>query len=78
MTVTTSVTFPLKKRIAITIKPTNDCNIRCRHCYHAEEGFAETLLSVESAKKMMDVAIREYEEVFVILHGSVYDFLNAV
>lgn len=70
MTVTTSVTFPLKKRIAITIKPTNDCNIRCRHCYHAEEGFAETLLSVESAKKMMDVAIREYEEVFVILHGG--------
>lgn len=67
---TTSVTFPLKKRIAITIKPTNDCNIRCRHCYHAEEGFAETLLSVESAKKMMDVAIREYEEVFVILHGG--------
>lgn len=65
-----SAALTTKKRIAITIKPTNDCNIRCRHCYHAEEGFAKTVLPLESAKQMMDIALREFNEVFVVLHGG--------
>lgn len=67
---TISTVAPAKKKISITIKPTNDCNIRCKHCYHAEEGFAKTLLPLESAKKMMDIALREYNDIFVVLHGG--------
>lgn len=57
-------------RIAITIKPTNDCNMRCKHCYHAEEGFDTTMMRVEDAKKMMLVASREYKEINVVFHGG--------
>lgn len=60
----------MSKRIAITIKPTNDCNMRCRHCYHAEEGFDTAVLSLEQAKKIMLVATREYDEVRVVFHGG--------
>ena len=60
----------MSKRIAITIKPTNDCNMRCRHCYHAEEGFGTAILSLEQAKKMMLLATREYDEVRVVFHGG--------
>lgn len=58
------------KRIAITIKPTNDCNMRCRHCYHAEEGFDSTTMKVEDAKKMLKIASQEYDEVYVVFHGG--------
>lgn len=60
----------MSKRIAITIKPTNDCNMRCRHCYHAEEGFDSTVMRVEDAKKMMYVASQEYQEIHVVFHGG--------
>lgn len=60
----------MKKRIAITIKPTNDCNMRCMHCYHAEEGFESTVMDPESAKKMLRVASKEYEEIHVVFHGG--------
>ena len=58
------------KRISITVKPTNDCNMRCKHCYHAEEGFEATMLNPDSVKKMMDIAIKDYEEIHIILHGG--------
>lgn len=60
----------LRKRISITVKPTNDCNMRCRHCYHAEEGFQKGLLSTASVKKMFDIAIMEYNDIFVVFHGG--------
>lgn len=60
----------MNRRIAITIKPTNDCNMRCKHCYHAEEGFDSTVMNVEYAKKMMLVASREYDEICVVFHGG--------
>ena len=60
----------MNKRIAITIKPTNDCNMRCRHCYHAEEGFDPLMMKVEDAEKMMFIASKEYNEIHVVFHGG--------
>ncbi|MGN0593893.1 MAG: radical SAM protein, partial [Hominimerdicola sp.] len=60
----------MKRRIAITIKPTNDCNMRCRHCYHAEEGFDSTEMDPTYAKMMLKVASREYQEIHVVFHGG--------
>jgi sulfatase maturation enzyme AslB (radical SAM superfamily) len=56
--------------IAITIKPTNDCNMRCRHCYHAEEGFDSTMMKPEDAKKMISVASKEYSDITIVFHGG--------
>lgn len=59
-----------RERISITVKPTNDCNMRCKHCYHAEEGFQKEMISPESVKKMFDVAIKDYDDIFVVFHGG--------
>ena len=59
-----------RKRISITVKPTNDCNMRCKHCYHAEEGFQKEMLSTDAVKKMFDIAITEYDDIFVVFHGG--------
>ena len=58
------------KRIAITIKPTNGCNMRCRHCYHAEEGYDERQMTPQQAKKMLDVAAKEYDHIMAVFHGG--------
>lgn len=70
MTVTTTDDQILRRRISITVKPTNDCNMRCKHCYHAEEGFTAGMLEPNSVKKMLDIAIKEYDDIFVVFHGG--------
>ena len=57
-------------RISITIKPTNDCNMRCKHCYHAEEGFESTMMNPDAAKKMFKIASNDYSEIVVVFHGG--------
>lgn len=59
-----------RKRISITVKPTNNCNMRCKHCYHAEEGFQVGMLPTASVKKMFDIAVAEYDDIFVVFHGG--------
>ncbi len=58
------------KKITITMKPTNACNMRCRHCYHAEEGFDALELDRNHARRMMEIAIREYDHVVMVFHGG--------
>lgn len=57
-------------RIAITIKPTHACNMRCRHCYHADEGFGTECLSLDYAKKIVALAAEEYKHVIASFHGG--------
>ncbi|WP_297646330.1 radical SAM protein [uncultured Treponema sp.] len=57
-------------RISITVKPTNNCNMRCKHCYHAEEGFDNTMMKPDYAKKMFAIAAKDYSEIFVVFHGG--------
>lgn len=57
-------------RISITVKPTNDCNMRCKHCYHAEEGFDKTMMNPKDAMKMFDIASKDYSEIIVVFHGG--------
>lgn len=56
--------------ISITIKPTNGCNMRCKHCYHAEEGFNNEILPIEYIEKILKLTAKEYTLVHVLIHGG--------
>lgn len=58
------------KTIYITIKPTDACNMRCKHCYHAEVGFDRTVLDLESAKKILDIASSDYDLISILFIGG--------
>ena len=58
------------KQISITIKSTDACNMRCRHCYHAEVGFNQNSLNIESAKKIIDIASKDYSNINVLYMGG--------
>lgn len=56
--------------ISITIKPTDACNMRCKHCYHAEDGFDNLRLPIEKIKFLLEKASEEYTRVNVLIHGG--------
>lgn len=56
--------------ISLTIKPTNGCNMRCKHCYHAEEGFDNKIIEIKSIFKFLGLAAKEYEDINVLIHGG--------
>lgn len=56
--------------ISITIKPTNACNMRCKHCYHADEGFSKEILEINAIERILELAANEYEQINVLIHGG--------
>ncbi len=58
------------RKISLTIKPTNGCNMKCKHCYHAEEGFDSKILNIDSVYKFLSLAAKQYENINVLIHGG--------
>ena len=56
--------------IALTIKPTLSCNMRCRHCFNGDDLNASNLIEVESVYKFLEIASKEYKDVKVTFHGG--------
>ena len=57
-------------RISVILKPTDACNIRCKHCYNSEKKYGLKKLSIESTNFIMDKLFREFKEVNIIWHGG--------
>lgn len=60
----------MNNSISLTIKPTDACNMRCKHCYHAVEGFNENILPMENLKKFIGMASKEYSNINILFHGG--------
>lgn len=57
-------------RLMLIIEPTHDCNMRCRHCYHAPRGFSPKVLEVEDAVKFFDCATQCSNNIELLFHGG--------
>ena len=58
------------KSISITIKSTDACNMRCKHCYHAEVGFNPNSLDINLAKQIINMASKDYNHINVLYMGG--------
>ncbi|MCL2032152.1 MAG: radical SAM protein [Methanomassiliicoccaceae archaeon] len=56
--------------ISVIIKPTLDCNIDCRHCYHASEERSSERMSIDTLDDFFRKLSEEYESVWFIWHGG--------
>lgn len=56
--------------ITLIIKPTDACNIRCKHCYHAQVGYNNNLLPIEKVFRLMDLAAQKYKYISIMFHGG--------
>ncbi len=57
-------------RINIILKPTAECNLRCKYCYHAATNYALGKMDLDRARKIMDLASNEFKEIKITWHGG--------
>lgn len=56
--------------IALTIKPTMNCNMRCRHCFNGNSLDMHGMLSSTDVYHFIEAACREYQDVKITFHGG--------
>ena len=58
------------KQINILVKPTHQCNMRCKYCFHEKYGYSDELLDVNKFKKFIKLLCGEYDFINVVWHGG--------
>ncbi|MCL2296521.1 MAG: radical SAM protein [Methanomassiliicoccaceae archaeon] len=56
--------------ISVIIKPTLECNINCRHCYHTPDKRSPEKMSIETLERLFSMLSKEYESVWFVWHGG--------
>lgn len=69
--------------IALTIKPTMACNMRCKHCFNGTFMKDTRLVDLASVLRFLDIAAVEFQDIKVTFHGGEptlagYDFYREV
>ena len=66
-----------KEEIAITIKPTMSCNMRCRHCFNADLREKRDNLPLSTAIRFLELAADFSHDVKVTFHGGEPSLMGA-
>lgn len=59
-----------ERALTIIVKPTSECNFRCKYCYHADTDYAPGVISEQLLEKMISAAQNEFDRVMYIWHGG--------
>lgn len=57
-------------KISVIIRPTNDCNMRCRHCYHSVSNYNKERMEIDVFENIMKKLTATYKEINLIWHGG--------
>ncbi len=57
-------------KIALTIKPTLSCNMRCRHCFNGDDLNTSELINTDTVHNFLEIAAKQYNDVKVTFHGG--------
>lgn len=60
--------FP--SNLTVLLEPTADCNIRCRHCYHADTAYDSFRMPVETLEEFIKRSVPNYKHIKIIWHGG--------
>lgn len=57
-------------QINTLIKPTHECNLRCRYCFAEKYGYDKLILDLKKLKKYIDVLANKYDYINLVWHGG--------
>ena len=60
----------IPNRITIFLEPTAACNLRCRHCYHADTGYDLKRMSEETVLSFVDKLSLSHGNLRIVWHGG--------
>ena len=58
------------KKITIILKPTEECNFRCKYCYHADTHYQKGKMSIDLFEEIIQKAFSSYNNIQLIFHGG--------
>ena len=56
--------------ITVIMKPTNQCNLRCKYCYHADNGYDKEKMTDQVLEKAIAVTAPFFKRVEYNWHGG--------
>ena len=56
--------------ITVIMKPTNQCNLRCKYCYHADNGYDKEKMTDQVLEKAIAVTAPFFKKVEYNWHGG--------
>lgn len=73
------INFPTN--LTILLEPTAECNLRCRHCYHAKTNYIPKKMTSETLVQLLQCVSEYYNDIKIIWHGGEpllmgYDFFR--
>lgn len=57
-------------RLTVLLEPTGDCNLRCKHCYHAKTEYKADRMSLKTLDKFLAACAPYYKYIYIIWHGG--------
>ncbi|MCH5159309.1 MAG: radical SAM protein [Clostridiales bacterium] len=58
------------KDILVLLEPTNACNLRCLHCYHADTGYDTKIMEIGTLERFLSILAPNYSTIKIIWHGG--------
>lgn len=58
------------KKISILLKPTDECNFRCKYCYHADSNYEKGRMSIELFEEIIRKSFSDFTHIKLIFHGG--------
>ncbi len=60
----------MKNEIALTIKPTLACNMKCLHCFNGDVLLKPEIIDIQIVLDLLEKACKDYKVVKVTFHGG--------
>lgn len=58
------------KYITILLKPTEECNFRCKYCYHADSKYLKGRMSIDFFEEIIKKVSQSYDHINLTFHGG--------
>lgn len=60
----------LPSSLTVLLEPTDACNLRCKHCYHAKSNYNTSKMSIDTLRQFLSVCVLDYSRIVIIWHGG--------
>lgn len=58
------------RSITILLKPTEECNFRCKYCYHSDTGFVKGRMTIQMFEEIIKKTTVCYDNINITFHGG--------
>lgn len=58
------------KTITVIMKPTSECNLRCKYCYHSITNYTPGVMTEEILESIICKVQKEYNDIMYVWHGG--------